>query len=440
MLRVSVSFFLFTVSTATTATTTATATSSHTYGVNLHNNIPTDASLQQMIHAGLQTFRIDGFSWRQLEPTQGIFNFSLYDAVIPRFQALGLKVITGCDHTLPNWIVPGTIHDPHIQSGIAKLYGALATHYNDVMWEFTNEPNANPTTWASNATGFTSYAIQVCDAIHNVVVSTSTCAGPSSAFISRKFKDFYWLQQTFEAGLLDHIDQLLVHPYRADAPETAIDDFNTLRNLVDLYTPTTRMKKIPIYNGEWGYASGSGSSPLITLEEQGILTARVFLLSHLFSEGLSIWYEWKDGGTNSSGELMGLVFDDFDPKNKSNPFTPKPSYYATKTLADVTKGTAFVGAIPTFQDGATTNDEYVFQFQNQSTGKTVLAAWSMAGFPHITRLPGGRGCYDTIDHLGNELLVVCEDPRGLHLNLTQAPIYLVSKNLTFKIKKIIFQM
>lgn len=54
-----------------------------------------------MIHAGLQTFRIDGFSWRQLEPTQGIFNFSLYDAVIPRFQALGLKVITGCDHTLP---------------------------------------------------------------------------------------------------------------------------------------------------------------------------------------------------------------------------------------------------------------------------------------------------------------------------------------------------
>jgi len=101
MLRVSVSFFLFTISTATTATTTATATSSHTYGVNLHNNIPTDASLQQMIHAGLQTFRIDGFSWRQLEPTQGIFNFSLYDAVIPRFQALGLKVITGCDHTLP---------------------------------------------------------------------------------------------------------------------------------------------------------------------------------------------------------------------------------------------------------------------------------------------------------------------------------------------------
>ena len=90
-----------------------------------------------------------------------------------------------------------------------------------------------------------------------------------------------------------------------------------------------------------------------------------------------------------------------------------------------------MGAIPTFQDGATTNDEYVFQFQNQSTGKTVLAAWSMAGFPHITRLPGGRGCYDTIDHLGNELLVVCEDPRGLHLNLTQAPIYLVSNNLTF---------
>jgi len=395
---------------------------SQTYGINLHNHFPTDAALNQMREAGLTTFRVDGFDWKVMEVKPNTYDLSGYDKVIPRFQAKGLRIVTGIGHDPPSWY-NGSIYTEQTQIGLANMYAALSSKYSNVMWEFTNEPNNNPL-WSNNASGFTVLANRLCDAIH-AGSSTNTCVGPSSAFISRKFRDFDWLQQTFEAGLLDHIDALLVHPYRADAPETAIPDFQTLRQLVLSYAPFN--KNIDIFNGEWGYASGSGSSPLVTLKEQGILAARVFLVSHLVSDGFSIWYEWVDGGTTPSGELMGLVLDDFDPNRKTDPFTPKPSYNATKALARITKGTSFVGRIPTFQDGATTADEYVLKFENKTTGRIVLAAWSLAGFPHITRLSGGRGCFDVFDLYGNNLNIVCEDPRGIHLNLTQSPIYLISK-------------
>jgi len=382
---------------------------SNTYGINLHNHDPTPAALDQMMNAGLTTYRIDGFDWINMEFSPNKYNLTGYNQVIPLFQTRGLRVITGIGHTPPPFY-NGSIYSKSTQAGLIKMYAALSKQYSDVMWEFTNEPNDN-VLWENNASGFTLLAKQICQAIHRNSASNE-CVGPSTAFISRKFKDFDWLQQTFEHGLLDHIDAILVHPYRADAPETAIPDFHMLRQLVDSYSPLD--KTIQIYNGEWGYSNNPSGSPSITLEEQAILTARVFLVSHMISDGLSIWYDWMDGGN----ELMGLVHNDN---------TPKPSYYATKTLARMTNDTSFIVRIPTFQDGATTDDEYVLKFENITTSKIVLAAWSLSGFPHVSRLPGGRGCYDVFDLYGNSLEKICEDSRGLHLNLTQSPMYLISK-------------
>ena len=47
--------------------------------------------------------------------------------------------------------------------------------------------------------------------------------------------------------------------------------------------------RIPVFQGEWGYASGSGSSPLISQTMEGKLAARLFLVSYLVSDGMSIW-------------------------------------------------------------------------------------------------------------------------------------------------------
>ena len=51
--------------------------------------------------------------------------------------------------------------------------------------------------------------------------------------------DIAWLTVIFEAGVLQHLSQITVHPYRSDSPETALADFNVVRKLVDEYSPVS---------------------------------------------------------------------------------------------------------------------------------------------------------------------------------------------------------
>ena len=140
---------------------------------------------------------------------------------------------------------------------------------------------------------------------------------------------------------------------------------------------------------------------------------------------MSIWYDWSDGGD----EKFGLVSNSFDPEKKMYPWTPKLAYNATKTLSNALKGVQFVGRIPTFQDGFNSDDEYLLKFENTTMGKIVLAMRSLAGYPHLTRIPGGIGCYAVHDYLGRALPRLCEDLRGIHINISQAPQFLTSDGM-----------
>ena len=64
-----------------------------------------------------------------------------------------------------------------------------------------------------------------------------------------------------------------------------------LRTLAAEYTPVGRA--IPLYQGEWGYSSGAGATPLITVEQHAKLVARIYLVSMLVSDPMSILYTWQ---------------------------------------------------------------------------------------------------------------------------------------------------
>ena len=64
-----------------------------------------------------------------------------------------------------------------------------------------------------------------------------------------------------------------------------------LRTLAAEYTPVGR--EIPLYQGEWGYSSGAGATPLITVEQHAKLVARIYLVSMLVSDPMSILYTWQ---------------------------------------------------------------------------------------------------------------------------------------------------
>ena len=194
----------------------------------------------------------------------------------------------GVDGVTPPWLSPD-MRNASTQHAYARLMAALALQFEDqqVLWELSNEPNMNADWSGGNATAFGIFMHSVCSAMHQSA-PRSLCVGPSNAFISRGFMTWNWLQEFFETGVLQELDAVLVHPYRCDAPETALKDFDILRTLLAEYSPVNR--SIPIYSGEWGYADTTGATPLVTVEMQAKLVSRLSLVSMMATDGVSIYY------------------------------------------------------------------------------------------------------------------------------------------------------
>jgi hypothetical protein len=198
-----------------------------------------------------------------------------------------MTIVAGVDGVTPSWLSPD-MRNATTQAAYARLMTALALRFQDqqVLWELANEPNLN-SDWSGNATAFGVFMHTVCGAMHEAA-PRSLCVGPSNAFISRGFMTWNWLQTFFETGVLRELDALLVHPYRCNSPETSLKDFGMLRTLVAEYSPVNR--SIPIYSGEWGYADGTGATPLVTVDMQAKLVSRLSLVSMMATDGVSIYY------------------------------------------------------------------------------------------------------------------------------------------------------
>ena len=94
--------------------------------------------------------------------------------------------------------------------------------------------------------------------------------------------------------------------------------------------------------------------------------------------------------------------------------------------------------MPVFQNGRDTSDDWLLRFQadnattNDTTASrgrsidTVLVAWTSGSFGHVIRIPGAPpgSCFTAKDWLGRALPDVCAGDRGLHVNVTDAPVYL----------------
>ena len=248
-----------------------------------------------------------------------------------------------------------------------------------------------------------------------------------------------WLQEIFEQGILQYFDTITIHPYRSDAPEMAAADLKQVQDLVAEYAPFETTNK-PIWNGEWGYGAVTlGGS----LYKQAEMFVRVTMVCTTTLNQPSIWYQAcdPDGG---DGE-MGIMNCTGAMGNRT--FQPLPAFTAAQTMARVFRndghgpesnlpldealGMRFVRKIPVFQNGVNTNDDWVVLYRaNYDERALVLVAWTSSDFEHIVRLPAvyEKGeCWQRVGMLGEVMTDVCHDNRGLHLNVSSAPIYLIRR-------------
>jgi hypothetical protein len=184
-----------------------------------------------------------------------------------------------------------------------------------------------------------------------------------------------FLEKIFAAGLLTHLDAVSVHPYRSydKGPETAAADYAKLRALIEKHAPNPARRSLPIISGEWGYSTftNEGVSP----QTQAAFLVRQQLANFDAGVPLSIWYDWKDDGTDVAEREhnFGIVTHDLK---------LKPAYVALQTMTRELSGYRIEKRLQTSRAS-----DWVLLLSQGSERK--LAAWTTEE-PHATTVDGLR--------------------------------------------------
>src|SRR5205814_10701124 len=101
-------------------------------------------------------------------------------------------------------------------------------------------------------------------------------------------------------------------------------------------------------------------------------------------------------------------------------YDPKPAYLAAKTMTRQLAGFAFNKRLALEKP-----DEFMLLF---SKGDEVrVAAWTSAHEPRKVNLPASPGAFSVVSHLGESLLKLTADEKGLPITLTDPVQYLTSE-------------
>jgi len=360
--------------------------------------------------------------WDLTEKEPGRFDFSTYDRLVAALQPYNVHTLFILDYGSPlhdNGAPPRT---EATRQAFARWAVAAARHFagRGALWEVYNEPN-HSTFWPPqpNPKEYVALALAVGRAFRESLPDEKLI-GPATSEI-----DFAFLESCFKAGLLEYWSAVSIHPYRRADPETAAQDYCRLREMIKTYTATVQSPKskvqsreIPIISSEWGYSSvWRGLSD----EKQGELLARTWLTNVANNISLSIWYDWRDDGLDPKEpeHHFGTVFNLYH-DNREPVYDAKPAYLAAKTLTTFFRGYRFEKRL---ENGS--EDDYVLVFRRGS--ELRVAAWT-TNQNHNGLIPLGAGRYMSTGHTGENIGEVVSGPNGVTINLTNAPVYLQSRN------------
>lgn len=328
-------------------------------GVNIHFTDPKPGEMERFAEGGFGLARMD-FAWGGIERERGVYNFEAYDRLYAHLEKAGARPLFILDYA-------NRLYDdgqaPHTEAGrtaFARFAAAAAKHFADrsLYWEIWNEPNLDGF-WKPKASAedYAALALATAKAIRE--------ADPDAVILAPGSSEFPWvyLERIFQAGLLDHISAVSVHPYRGQAPETAAAEYARLRGLIARYAPKRR--QLPIVSSEWGYSTATPHQHLMIPEDQQArYLAREWLANLASDVNVSIFYDWKDDGPDASERehRFGTVRQDL---------TPKPAFLAAKELIANLSGYSYRHRLAPRQE-----HDWRLLFQKGESDALVLAEWS----------------------------------------------------------------
>jgi len=388
-------------------------------GLNIHFTRGHVRELDQIHAGGFKFIRMD-FAWKETEPQPGRYDWSAHEELLRNLDHRGIRAILILDYSHPAYEQEVTAinpmdNKPHQTTAapqrpesiraFVRWASAAAQHFKGrhVLWEIWNEPNVEFWSPVPDVQQYTTLAVATAQAIRAVDPS-ATIIGPASS-------EFPWdfLEQFFKSPILNYLDAVSVHPYRKPdrPPESATEDFQRLRQLIDQYAPAG--KKLPILSGEWGYSTWTKG---VNFETQAAFAVRQQLNNLLNGIPLSIWYDWMNDGTNPNEkeENWGTVFPNLK---------PKPAYIALRTMNRTLAGFRISYRLP-----LASPDDYLLVCTNAARHQK-LAAWTTRE-THSIRVDEGlprRGKIRATDWSEAVTRLKVSDG-SLELSLTRSPQYL----------------
>jgi hypothetical protein len=397
-------------------------------GLNIHFVAGHEQELDLIAAAGFKFIRMD-FGWSGIEIKKGQYHWSEYEDLLANLDKRGMRAVFILDYSNPLYEPEVTSTNPlthqshqttaspqHPESlaAFATWAAAAAQHFHGrhVLWEMWNEPNIDFWSPKPNVDQYTALALAASKAIRETEPE-ATIIGPASSSFPWEF-----LESFLKSGILDYLDAVSVHPYRGPrrAPETAAEDYHRLRGLIDRYAPAAKREKIPILSGEWGYSSWQRG---VSIDTQAAFAVRQQLVNLLNHVPLSIWYDWKNDGTdpNENEHNFGTVMPDLK---------PKPAYIAIRTLTHELAGCRLDRQLPLDSDM-----DYVLVFTD-ANGKQKLAAWT-AGEAHSVSITMTGSLQTLLGTLSDgETFTSKMEADQCELELGPAPKYLTLGNATVK--------
>jgi polysaccharide biosynthesis protein PslG len=367
-------------------------------GVNIHFTGEPKAELDLIKEAGFRLARMDMF-WEQVERRPGAYDFAAYDALVAGLTRRSIRPLFILDYGNPLYDrADGKTLSPHTPEGqdaYARFCAAAAAHFRGkrIIWELWNEPNGFWTP-RPNADDYASMALAAARAMRQADPTCTLIAPGVSGFDPR------FVEHVLSRGLLTYLDAVSVHPYRDSPPETALPEFRRLRQLIDRYAEPGR--QVPFACSEWGYSAAGMSE-----EQQGQYLARQWLTNLMAGSRLSIWYDWKNDGT--------------DPKEKEHQFgtvqhdlRPKPAHRAAKALTQALSAYRFARRLEMGRP-----EDFVLLFTRGDM--QALALWT-TGSPDELYLPRGAIVDRATSWLG-EAVGVVPRPAGPAVPLGPGPTY-----------------
>src|SRR5690349_2595589 len=182
------------------------------FGVTIEFYRDAHKQAELMAAAGVRWVRVD-LAWSAAEPEPGRYDFLTWDRFVNSFEPVGIRTLFILDYgnrLYEDGMPPSSASG---RAAFAAFAGAAARHFRGrAAWEIWNEPNL-PQFWAGSPDPAAYVALARAAAAEiRREDRRASILGPA---LGGATFDYAYLTATFNAGLLDIVDAVSLHPYGA---------------------------------------------------------------------------------------------------------------------------------------------------------------------------------------------------------------------------------